>query len=236
MDTRRLLPQGLLLSALVTASAQAEFVELDWQSAGDRLITHDTQSTLEWLDLSQTSNQSVAAVQAQLTTTFAGWRLPSRAEVNALFSHMFPDVAFDPVGFSTWPGNEALMAQMAQFQQTFGITYGFSLSGGYQVNYSHGLYQNDSQATLGGDPVLLSGVFLIDGVAESSQIYDDQGGYDLNTQNAAYGVYLVRDATALPEEPVEPVIPVSAPLGFALLGLGLLGLAGWRRPGSTVIK
>jgi hypothetical protein len=79
----------LLLSI---TSAQAALVESDWQNTGDTLATLDTDTGIEWLDLTQTVNMSIS--QAKLSTeagsAFEGWRLPTLVEVTQMMVNAFP--------------------------------------------------------------------------------------------------------------------------------------------------
>lgn len=75
----------LLLSAgLSSGIAHAELIETDWQNLGDNLSVLDTNSGMEWLDLSQTLAMTVGNVIGQMDSPFSGWRLPSYDEVHAL--------------------------------------------------------------------------------------------------------------------------------------------------------
>lgn len=67
----------------VTSNASAAIVSVDWKTAGDNLITRDTSSGLEWLDLTQTANLSFNDVTAQLGVgdTFEGWSYATGAQV-----------------------------------------------------------------------------------------------------------------------------------------------------------
>jgi len=81
-----------LLSIALAASASlagASQVSVDWLGAGDGLLTLDTASGLEWLDLSQTYNQTVAGVLPQIGAgqVFEGFRLATASEVHTLMSN-----------------------------------------------------------------------------------------------------------------------------------------------------
>jgi hypothetical protein len=78
-----------LLSIALAASASlagASQVAVDWHTAGDGLLTLDTATGLQWLDLSQTYNQTVAAVLPQTAAgmAFDGFRLATASEVHTL--------------------------------------------------------------------------------------------------------------------------------------------------------
>jgi hypothetical protein len=79
------------LATLVTAaSTQAlPIVEADAFTVGDNKAVKDTTSGLIWLDFGITNNQSYNQIVSQLGTTYAGWRLPTEAEVKGLWSNLF---------------------------------------------------------------------------------------------------------------------------------------------------
>jgi hypothetical protein len=68
---------------VLSTSVNSALMSTDWQVAGDNLITHDTISGLNWLDLSETNNMSPDVVTVQLGTGgfFEGWRYATSAEV-----------------------------------------------------------------------------------------------------------------------------------------------------------
>lgn len=61
--------------ALITLSANATLISKDLSSVGDGLITLDSDTNLEWLDLSQTAGRSYNDISSQLGVggEFAGW-------------------------------------------------------------------------------------------------------------------------------------------------------------------
>lgn len=64
--------------ASIAFNANAAFVTTYWQVAGDKKATLDTETGLEWLDLTQTDGKSYSEVSALLSTTLSGWRFPTR--------------------------------------------------------------------------------------------------------------------------------------------------------------
>ena len=54
-----------LLVSGVAPMAQAALEKLDWHSAGDGLILHDTNTDLKWLNVTQTLNLSVNDLMGQ---------------------------------------------------------------------------------------------------------------------------------------------------------------------------
>lgn len=74
---------------LSSASVSAALVSADWQTAGDNLITRDTESGLEWLDLTVTANTSYNTITSQFGSggTYEGWALATHVQISAMFDH-----------------------------------------------------------------------------------------------------------------------------------------------------
>lgn len=87
-----LLAMSIAVSALAF-NANAAFVATDWQVAGDKKATLDTTTGIEWLDLTLTDGKSYSEVSALLSTTLAGWRFPTQAEVHQMMSSFFSVLA-----------------------------------------------------------------------------------------------------------------------------------------------
>ena len=68
MNRSRLL--GALCSCLVIVpiNAKTAIISDDWKTPGDNLITRDTDTGFEWLDLTATVNMSYNDVSAQFST------------------------------------------------------------------------------------------------------------------------------------------------------------------------
>jgi hypothetical protein len=68
----------------VSSAAQAALVSADFKKPGDGLLTRDTRTGLEWLDLSQTSGLSYAAVASEFAPKYR-FQLATPAQVEGLF-------------------------------------------------------------------------------------------------------------------------------------------------------
>jgi hypothetical protein len=81
-------PLTLLAQLFLAQSAQAALIAGDLVTAGDGLITKDSRTGLEWLDLTATQGASFDAVASGLGgyTTEKGFRFANAAEVAALFT------------------------------------------------------------------------------------------------------------------------------------------------------
>lgn len=206
MRLHSVLKLPLLIGALMATSAQAELIEADWQTAGDKLITQDTSTGLSWLDLTQTQGMSIPVVQSLLGTTFSGWRLPTKTEVVELGGSFFSDLS---------PGatRETVdLAEASRFRELLGPSNGGSL---------FGLLFDAANAQT---PVARSGVSL--------NLYMTEGtSRDINAAYASYGVFLVADTVAAPglDGDTADSVAVPGPAGLGALSLGLLALGGLRR-------
>lgn len=76
------------LPAMLCASAEAALVERDWQSPSDAALTYDTDTGLEWLDLTVTQGMSYNDVAPLLATgqIYEGFQFASDARIIGLFS------------------------------------------------------------------------------------------------------------------------------------------------------
>ena len=77
---KKIIVLGLL--SVLSIGANAEFIEADYLVGGDDLSTLHVETGIEWLDFSVTKGMSMQEVIDQLDTTFYGWRIPTKLEVN----------------------------------------------------------------------------------------------------------------------------------------------------------
>jgi len=77
----------LTLVALVffSGSIHAALISIDYLTPGDNLITLDTSTNLEWLDLTVTQGMSADAVEASSLITSQGFRYAEFDDLNTLF-------------------------------------------------------------------------------------------------------------------------------------------------------
>jgi hypothetical protein len=221
--------------ALASMVANAELIPTDWKTTGDSLATLDRQSGIEWLDLTQTDGMSINQAKGLLSSTFEGWRLPTRTEVTQMMVNQFPSQSENMQRSGGWWTDEANFDnQVDQFRSMFGNTFS-------DITYdnSFGLFKNDNTEQR---QVLRSGV--IDKRSDNYvEVYSNHIIIDsLNYTNDLYGVYLVSDGgTTLssindpslnannPNAPTSIPLPATAPL----LGLSLLGFAARRKKTNT---
>ncbi|RKZ67885.1 MAG: hypothetical protein DRQ44_05080 [Gammaproteobacteria bacterium] len=75
--------------AVVSFNTSAALVSTNWKTVGDNLITRDTDSGLEWLDLTETTGLSYNDVSSKFSEgeQFAGWSYASITEVRELLNN-----------------------------------------------------------------------------------------------------------------------------------------------------
>lgn len=209
---RRFLLSAALVS--ITSVAQAEFTHVDWLTANDQQVTLDSNTGLEWLKLNNTRNKSIDVVKSELDSEYAGWRLPSKFEVNTLFSTLFD---IDAVNNGTYAisnsSSEAHHNTLINMLEWLGkVNVG-------TITSTYGLYYKGDE---------LNRVVMSGGAGDTSEsgrtthLYDDYEGYDERSYGQHYGVFLVRN-----DSQAQAASDVSGPLSIAALGLA--GLAGLRR-------
>ncbi|MCB5226482.1 hypothetical protein JAO78_006605 [Alishewanella sp. 16-MA] len=213
---KKLLVIATLVAGLISTQASAAFVSTDWKNAGDGFATLDTETGLEWLDLTATGNKSIDQVKSELGTIYMGWRIPTHQEIVNLAMNLYP------INFSNGPHvtiNENYGDQGIQHR-----LFGANLSG-----YYYGLYEKNGQTFLFGRNEVNKYVWL-EHLYSSSLLY----------KNIYAGVYLVSDGgTTLssindptininnPNAPVN-MADVSAPAGLAA-AVALMLIFGARR-------
>lgn len=208
--------------ATLSLPVSAAFVSTDWKVEGDKSASLDMDTGLEWLDLTHTFGKSYASVESQLSTTYAGWRLPTYAEVVQLTANIFA-----PYGKSPYIDIFQNSVAVAKFKSMFGS----SVYSTYQV----GFYKDSK------------GVVRVTGMGDHyKEMYGLYHGYTypVNGVGTGHGVWLVSDGgTTLsskldpslniknPNAPINqspPVSDVSVCASFGIVGL-LLMMCGYRR-------
>ena len=212
MKKSRLL--GVVCACLSTFNANAAIVSVDWQTGGDNLITQDTDSGLEWLDLTVTAGMSFNDVTAQLGVggDYEGWRYATSAEVTGLWDAFGGDNNYYTGSWSTQ--NNGLFDAMAPYVGdlycaanacTAGDGYSYWITSDVQGTGYHwvSLSYDDTQSINSSTSDLFSGSY--------QPVLDSYGVY-------ITGSALVRDISSVP-------VPAAA----WLFGTGLVGLIGVAR-------
>lgn len=214
---------NLILTAglLFSAAASAEFVETDRLVEGDAQATLDTETGLEWLDISVTRGFTMELVieRTQKGGDLEGWRLPTQDEVYTMFAKFFP--YYTPAGSGRVDYHKNSQPEIEADAQYFTSLFGAT----HSVNTTYGMfYENDGE-------VANLGQYAFSQVLE---VHYDQGA-----SYSTVGVYLVSDGGTTLDSINNPEINqanpnspyaqnVSAPM-VGSLALGLLGAGGLSR-------
>lgn len=214
------LASTLALSLLFSATASAlPIVEADAFTAGDNKAVLETGTGLIWMDFGINSHQSFDHVRYLLSTDYAGWRLPSAAEVDRLWTSLFSNLP-EWNRFNQGFGSLTSLSQDDYFNSIFAI-FGQSPDASYS-SVENGVVV-DSWTTKN-----LFGVFMKDGI---SGFVSMDSPYDSHRYSTAmyfesgqdfsgwFGTLLVKDSN----------IQVPEPSGALLALAGLLALLSRRQ-------
>jgi len=199
----------------------AAIISADWLAEGDNLITRDSNSGLEWLDLTVTSNLSRNYVNSQrvIGGDYYGWRYATSDEVAGFFD------AFGGVGpYNGWStNNNGLFDLIAPYWGDLycasagcpsyvpgqGSGPGLGSSNFYIADYGFG-----GQYYAG----IISDQYNNTAMTTYDWIRIKAAWYDSDSQAFDFGSALVRDTN-----------PVPLPATFWLFFSGLFGLLGLSR-------
>jgi hypothetical protein len=201
---------SISLAAIIlalSASTHATVISIDWKITGDNLITRDTDSGLDWLDLTETNNMTYFLVSSQLGAggQFYGWRYATNNEAVTLWSNFNVDVS---IGLTIEPIDPGIVIATG----FLGNTYNEESS-----TFSHGLLGLTGDLTAQLDVPTVGAWYY---KPEALNVYSAPNDRYQIRSNAriSMGSYLVRDV---------PTVPV--PAAFWLFGSGLIGLVGFTK-------
>ncbi len=200
----------LVLLILVTSPSQAALLSLDFRTDSDGLITQDSLSGLDWLDLTVTQGMSWAFVESLITDdpAFQGFRFAQREEVEGFVVNaggVLPSI--HPLSENYLPISSLM--EFVGVTQTISSTYAISrgilspLSG-----MSDGPYGQSRNR------------FSLVTYGNAGQVAPYDGTQKYNETSVYTGSWLVRASTAS---------PVPNPPAFVLMLTGLTVLGAMRR-------
>lgn len=199
MKKIKILLVTMLFACTANATVMTDLSERDWMVAGDKSLTFDQSTGLEWLDITVTLGNSILDTEAM--SLFDEFRWATNFEIEGLF-----DAVVDVKGSLTTTSPAALSAS-----STF-----VSLFGG-----SGSIAQGVSRAS----PASYSGanrygIGLVGYQGNLTFVYDPSQASNWTEESNAnhVGSWLVRDA----------VVDVPEPSTLAIFALGLIGLASRR--------
>jgi hypothetical protein len=193
---------GLVLG--FSGFANAGLIQGNYLSVNDNNTVIDTETSLEWLDISVSSGWSFANWESLVQGS--GWRLASIAEVHNLFDTLFPryDIVHPGAIFADTTDSE-LVSNFKMFQELFGV-HEFRNNG--LIN-TYGRYGSE----LVGD-ILMSGTS--DFFGGTPRIFGKNFVFNVRELDEM-GIYIVRDS-----------VTVSEPASLFIFALGMIGLASRR--------
>ncbi|MBI5556002.1 MAG: hypothetical protein HY885_00025 [Deltaproteobacteria bacterium] len=201
------------------ASAWGSLVSQDFLAPGDGLITFDSETGLEWLDLSATSAHSYLELKGgygEFLTTH-GFHYADGNDLYTLYQHAGVVIFGVPGNYSANAATYYALngAGVKNLLNLMSATFSIPPSTFQEAVGMYVLYD-----PAGNSSALKAGsVHLNEGALESwVTISDTPYAPGQDTKSFLYGSYLVRDA-----------LPVPLPSAFVFLGAGLAALLGLKR-------
>ena len=194
--------------------SHAGFIETSWKTIGDNKATLHEETGIEWLDLTQTDGESLAYVLDNLDGKYAGWRLPTKAEVETMFSAFFSDVDLSASRINS--------IYSGSFVSLFGKTATNVIA---KENYTNGIYFDNNGDAYGASAYART-------IINAS--YQNVISAEKLSGNDSYGYFLVSDGGVTISSIENPSLNaknanspsnVPEPLGLAAFLIGGLAFA-----------
>jgi hypothetical protein len=190
-------------AGVANATVITELSERDWINAGDKAITYDSSTGLEWLDLTQTLGNSILATEQE--SFYGEFRWATHLEIENIF-----DAVLNGTGHRS--SNSAVVKSRASvFVSMLGQTQGWEVAQGVSRGsvsstgkYGLGYVYNSSNSANVADP-------------SSNCCWNDSTGHQ------SVGSWLVKEASG-----AAPASTVNEPATLAIFALGMIGLASRR--------
>lgn len=161
---------------LASTSASAELISSDWLAGGDNRVVLDTETGIEWLDMSETRGMDISDLIDN--SVFDGWSVGGEQEVISFMNSIISDGTFRDFNSMTHNGNSFNSYSLYLRDAGNYAMAGFVLDGRSYLNY--GSYTDSNNRSD-------FGIWLkSDGGLTISSINDP--GINANNANAPAGV------------------------------------------------
>lgn len=212
----------LVLSIVFAVNVHALLFERDLYSEGDGLITYDSISGIEWLDLSVTRNlyYPYVVIRDQGGWLSAGWRISNEQEVDGFLGNNS--------GLSEGQGSGWIPSvqenRMVSLMEFFGVQYQSDIVGS-SFSWRNYIVFDDGTDNGWVGRAIFTTYFQVDAnrLVTSSNSNWTSSIDGVHSTHSQGGMFMVRDAAPA---------PVPEPSTIILLCTGIAGLAGYRRKRS----
>ena len=194
-----------------TGVSSASLIEVDFRTPGDGLLTLDTSTGLEWLDVIASENLSYNDVINGVGNDWLngqGFRYANTDEVDLFFRH------------AGWDGNDQMVASSVAAANV--ILDLWSRSDALLNSADGTLFTRALTKTIHAtDAVWTSGVtYPSEGTAQIRALFN---GTTVRNKHSGLGSALIRDTINIPPVPLPAALPLFG------TGLAVMGFIGWRR-------
>lgn len=239
----------VILLATTSFKADASFVHTDWKVNNDKQVVLDRSTGIEWLKITHTDNKSRDFVlsETQSGGQYAGWRIPTLAEVRVLFNTLYFDYSL--TGNSTFRSTTTTSGywnDARRFYDLFGQT-DWRLQNGAYITHGIAYHYADN-----GTDWVYSGVIHHNNPTSPRTytieiIQGKAATIPTSSTNEYYSTFLVSDGGITLSSINDPMLninnpnapintaDVSAPAGLALASILMLMLGACRKKGIDYV-